>query len=112
MSSLAAALIVAGVIAAGLLLLALGLCRAAGRPSPVKETRGQRVWDEAAEQWIRLPYGVLPGPGQLTEVEVRALDRFQVALNDLTTSPEWAVGRERLFDAVRDHRTNTPEGEA
>lgn len=91
-------------------LLTLGLCRAAGRPYPAKETRGQRVWDETAEQWITLPHGVQPGPGQLTEAEVKARDRIQIALNELATDPEFTAGRERLFDAARDH-TNTPEGD-
>lgn len=93
-------------------LLTLGLCRAAGRPYPAKEAPGQRVWDEELGHWIRLPYGVLPGPGQLTESEVDSLDRFQVALDDLVTGPQWKAARARLLDAVRDHRTNTPEGEA
>lgn len=85
-------------------LLALGLCRAAGRPHPVKEASGRRVWDQELDRWVRLPYGVQPGPCQLTEAEVDALDRFQVALDDLVTGPEWDAGRERLFDAVRDHQ--------
>jgi hypothetical protein len=92
-------------------LLTLGLCRAAGRPYPAKETHGQRVWDETANRWITLPYGVQPGPGQLTEAEVNTLDGFQIALADLVTGPQWEAGRERLFDAVRDHRTNTTEGD-
>lgn len=111
MSTLTACLLVAAVLLPGGVLLTLGLCRAASRPYPAKEASGQRVWDEELGHWIRLPYGVLPGPCQLTESEVDALDRFQVALDDLVTGPEWDAGRERLFDAVRDHRTNTPEGD-
>ena len=68
----------------------------------VDESRS-RVWDEAEGRWVRLPYGAKPGPGQLTEAEVDSLDRFQLALDDLVTGPQW--------DAVRDHRTNTTEGE-
>lgn len=110
MSTLTAALIVAGVTTAGLLLLAFALCQISAGSAAVDESRS-RVWDEATERWVRLPYGAKPGPGQLTEAEVDALDRFQIALDDPVTGPQWEAGRERLFDAVRDHRTNTPEGE-
>lgn len=90
-------------------LLALGLCRAAGRPYPAKETRGQRVWDEAAERWTRLPYGVKPGPGQLTEREVNARDRYQLLISELEADPldpKWDAGCARLLAAIRDEQNN------
>lgn len=104
-------LIAAVLFLVGLLLLAGGLCRVGGMASRAEETRG-RVWDTELGRWIRLPYGVQPSPTQLTEAEVDSLDRFQIALDDLAGGPQWEAGRERLFDAVRDHRTNTTEGEA
>ena len=110
MSTLTAALTTT-LIVAGLLFLAFALCRIAAGSAAVDESRS-RVWDEAEGRWVRLPYGAKPGPGQLTEAEVDSLDRFHIALDDLVTGPQWDAGRERLFDAVRDHRTNTTEGEA
>ena len=101
-------------IAAVLLLVALflgfALCRISASSAAVDESRG-RVWDERLGRWVRLPYGTKPGPGQLTEAEVKARDRIQIALNELATDPEFTAGRERMFDAARDHRTNTPEGD-
>jgi hypothetical protein len=109
MSTVTAALITAFLILPALF-LAFALCRISAGSAGVDESRS-RVWDEAEGCWVRLPYGAKPGPGQLTEAEVDAFDRFHVALDDLATDPQWAAGRERLFDAIRDHRTNTPEGE-
>jgi hypothetical protein len=86
-------------------LLTLGLCRAAGRPYPAKETRGQRVWDFDAEDWVDLPAGALPGPGQRT---VRQLDDMSgldlLYLSrpfDPATDPQWAAGRARLLNEER-----------
>ena len=103
-------LIAAVLFLVGLLLLTLGLCRVSAGSAAVDESRS-RVWDEELGRWIRLPYGAKPGPGQLTEAEVRTLDQFQLVLDDLVTGPQWDAGCTRLFDAVRDHRTNTPEGD-
>lgn len=112
MSTETARWLIAGVLfAGGLLVLVLGLCRIAAGSAAVDESRS-RVWDEAEGCWVRLPYGAQPGPGQLTEAEVDSLDRFQIALDDLVGGPQWAAGRARLLDAIRDYRTNTPEGEA
>lgn len=61
---------------------------------------GLRVWDEAAERWVYLPPGVEPGPGQLTEAQVDAFDRFQVELGDLVTDPQWKACRARLLNAI------------
>ena len=112
MSTLTAGLIAAGVTVAGLLLLVFGLCRAAGRPYPVEETRGRRVWDETAEQWITLPYGVQPGPDQLTEAEVDVRDRCQLLISELDAdplNPRWDAGCERLWDAIRDEQNQKGE---
>lgn len=101
MSPMTACWLTAIVLALIAVFFAFALCRAAGMASRAEEARG-RVWDER-RGWIRLPYGVQPGPDQLTEAEVDGLDRFQVALDDIVTGPEWAAGRERMWDAVRDH---------
>lgn len=111
MSTLGAALTAALIVSACLLLLAFALCRIAAGSAAVDESRS-RVWDEAEGRWVRLPYGAKPGPGQLTESEVDSLDRFQIALDDLVTGPQREAGRERPFDAIRDHRTNTTEGDS
>lgn len=96
-------------------LLTLGLCRAAGRPYPVKEAPGQRVWDFDAEDWVDLPPGVQPGPKQRTSqqlADMSGLDLLYLSrVYDPASDPQWAAGRARLLGAVRDHRTNTPEGD-
>lgn len=73
------------------------------------------VWDDHANRWITLPPGVKPGPGQYTDREVISLDELTLAWDsepfDPATDPQWAAARERLYDAVRDNHTNTPEGD-
>jgi hypothetical protein len=81
MSAMTACWLTAVVLILVAVFFAFALCQAAGRPYPAKEPWSQRVWDEELGMWIRLPYGAKPGPGQLTESEVNALDRFQVELN-------------------------------
>jgi hypothetical protein len=106
MSTLAAALIVVGVVAACLLLLALGLCRIAAGSAAVDESRSQ-VWDTELGRWVRLPYGTKPAPGQLTESEVAARDRCQLLISELDAdplNPKWDAGCERLWDAIRDEQ--------
>lgn len=97
-------------------------CRAARREESQKDrfirecTPGLEVWDDRLNRWITLPPGVRPGPGQHTDREVASLDELTLAWDadpfDPAADPQWAAGRERLFDAIRDHRANTPEGEA
>ena len=36
---------------------------------------------------------------------------YSLPAYDPASDPQWAAGRARLLDAVRDHRTNTPEGD-
>lgn len=103
MSPMTACWLIAIVLALVALFLGFALCRIAAGTDAVDESRS-RVWDEVAERWVRLPYGTKPGPGQLTESEVKARDRIQIALNELATDPEFTARRERLYDAVRDHR--------
>ena len=114
MSTLTAALIVVVLIAAGLLLLALGLCRAAGMASRAEETRG-RVWDFEEEEWIDPPVDSEPGPKQMTGRQIADADGLDLLYlsraYDPATDPQWAAGRARLLDAIRDERTNTTEGE-
>ena len=122
MSTPTAALTVVGVLAIGLP-AAWWQIRAAAREESRKEqfvreacTPGLDVWDDHANRWITLPPGAKPGPGQYTDREVVSLDQLTLAWDepafDPATDPQWAAGRARLFDAVRDHRTNTSEGEA
>jgi hypothetical protein len=79
-------------------------------------TPGLDVWDDNLNRWITLPPGVKPGPGQYTDREVVSLDRLELAWDapaygETAADPAWAAGLERLWDAVRDHHTNTPEGD-
>jgi hypothetical protein len=79
-------------------------------------TPGIDVWDDNVHRWITLPPGVKPGPGQYTDREVVSLDRLELAWDapaygETVVDPAWAAGLERLRDAVRDHQTNTPEGD-
>lgn len=106
MSTLTAALIVVGVVTAGLLLLALSLCRVSAGSAAVDESRS-RVWDTELGRWVRLPYGTKPGPGQLTEAEVDARDRYQLLIGELDAdplNPKWNAGWARLLDDIRDER--------
>jgi hypothetical protein len=91
-------------------LLTLGLCRAAGRPTPAKETRGLRVWDFDAEAWVDLPAGARPGPGQMTSRQIEDADDLELLW--LSRPYVRPAGLERLWDAARDHHTNTPEGDS
>jgi len=80
-------------------------------------TPGLDVWDDHAHRWITLPPGVKPGPGQYTDREVVSLDRLELAWDapaygETSVDPAWAAGLERLWDAVRDHHTNTTEGDS
>jgi hypothetical protein len=108
MSTLTAALIVVVLLAAGLLLLALGLCRAAGRSYPAKETHGQRAWDFTTEDWVDFPAGTKPGPDQMTGPQIADADDLDLLYRsrpfDPATDPQWAAGRARLLDAIRDEQ--------
>lgn len=111
MSTLTAALIVAGVVAVGLPAVWWQI-RAAAREESRKDcfireacTSGLTVWDDRANRWLTLPPGVKPGPGQYTDREVASLDELTVAWDapayDPATDPQWAARRARLLD----HRT-------
>jgi hypothetical protein len=92
--------------------LALGLGRAAGRGSRAEEALG-RVWDFDAEEWVDLPYGAEPGPKQMTRQQIEGADGMELSwlapAYDPATDPEWAAGRARLLDAIRDEQN---KGEA
>ncbi len=86
-------------------LLTLGLCRAAGRQAPAKETRG-RVWDFDAEEWVAPPADAEPGPKQMTPQQLEDADDLDLLYlsraYDPADDPQWAAGRARLLDAIRD----------
>lgn len=117
MSTLIAALIVAGVLAIGVPAVWWQI-RAAVREESQQDrfireacTPGLTVWDDNADvhRWITLPPGVKPGPGQYTDREVASLDQLELAWDapaygDTAVDPAWAAGLERLWDAVRDHQ--------
>jgi len=121
-SSVGAALVVAVVLAVGLpstfLLIRRAQAAESERDRFIREacTPGLDVWDDNVRRWITLPPGVKPGPGQYTDREVTSLDRLELAWDapaygETAVDPAWAAGLERLWDAVRDHHTNTPEGD-
>lgn len=101
-----------GLITAGMFLVAvffgLALCRAAARTPATEEPRGQRVWDFDAEDWVDLPPGAEPGPKQRTSRQLEDMSGLDLLYlsraYDPATDPQWAAGRERLFDATRDHQ--------
>lgn len=95
MSTLAAALTAALIVTACLLLLVLGLCRAAGRGSRAEEAAGETVHDAG------------PDPLRLLEDLDAHLDAHAAQLAGLyerlgPPGPEWAAGCERPWDAIRD----------
>lgn len=111
--------------AAVLVGVAVAMVRLCWKPRPAESkqdrflreecTPGLDVWDDHLNRWISLPPGVKPAPHQYTDREVVSLDELTLAWDaapfNPADDPQWAAGRERLFDAVRDH-TNTPEGDA
>jgi hypothetical protein len=104
MSDLTASLIVAAVLFPGGLLLALGLCRAAGRASRAEEAREETVHDVGPDALLLLQ-----------DLDAH-LDAHAARLAGLyerlgPPDPPWDAGRERLWDAARDHHTTTPEGD-
>lgn len=105
MSTLTACLLVAAVLLPGGVLLALGLCRAAGTSSRAEEAREETVHD------------VGPDALRLLEDLDAHLDAHAAQLAGLyerlgPPASEWDAGLERLWDAVRDEHTNTPEGDS
>lgn len=109
MSTLAAALIVAGVLAVGVP-AAWWQIRAAARR---EESRRERFIREHC--W---PSALRVACAPDNEAGINLADADECALTyslpayDPASDPQWAAGRARLLDAVRDHRTNTSEGEA
>ncbi|ELP67696.1 hypothetical protein STRTUCAR8_08626 [Streptomyces turgidiscabies Car8] len=101
-----------GLIAAVLFLVAVffafALCRAAGRPAPARQPQPPRAWDFTTEDWVDLPAGAKPGPGQMTPQQIEDADDLDLLYLsrpfDPATDPQWAAGRERLYDAARDHQ--------
>lgn len=89
----------------GAAFLTLGLCRAAGRGSRAEEAREETGHD------------VGPDPLRLLQDLDAHLDAHAAQLAGLyerlgPPGPERDAGLERLWDAVRDHRTNTTEGDS
>jgi hypothetical protein len=89
--------------------LLIGMCRAAAaadRAAEAQAARGTRVWDDRAGQWVLLPPGEAPGPGQFTPEQIAELDELTVALAapafDPATDPQWAAGRARLLADLND----------
>lgn len=97
MSTLTAALIVVVLVAACLLLLALGLCRAAGMASRAEEAREEPTHDVGPDS-LRL----------LQDLDAH-LDAHAAQLAGLyerlgPPASTWDAGCERLWDAIRDEQ--------
>jgi hypothetical protein len=113
MSSLPAFLIVAVLLAVSLrgtyVLIRRAQAAESTRDRFIREacTPGIDVWDDNLHRWITLPPGVKPSLGQYTDREVTSLDQLTLAWDepafDPATDPQWAAGRARLLDAIRDH---------
>jgi hypothetical protein len=99
MSTPEAASLTVGILLFALGLLVIGLCRTAGRVSRAEE---QRVWDNAAGQWIQLPPDAAPGPGQLTVDQVTGADPLELLY--LAPVAEQAARLDRLRQAIRDEQ--------
>lgn len=97
MSATAACWLIAAVLFPGGVLLVLGLCRAGGHASRAEEAREETVHDVGPDA-LRL----------LQDLDAH-LDAHAARLAGLyerlgPPDPAWDAGRERLYDAVRDHQ--------
>ena len=71
----------------------------------IREARATtRVWDPDTAEWVELPPGVKPGPGQLPEDEVAEIRELRLAFEAPAYDPHLAAGCERLWDAIRDQQ--------
>jgi hypothetical protein len=108
MSTLAAALIVAGVLAIGVPALWWQIRAAAREESRKARFIREHCWPSAGR--------VACAPDNEAGINLADADEcaltYSLPAYDPATDPQWAAGRARLLDAVRDHRTNTTEGEA
>lgn len=59
---------------------------------------GATVWDPAVEEWVTLPPGVLPGPGQLPEEEVAEIRELRL----LFEAPAFDRAAAHLADGLTD----------
>lgn len=106
MSTLGAALIVVGVLAIGVPAVWWQI-RAAARKSRNERFIREHCWPSA----LRVPCAPDNEAGvNLADADECALT-YSLPAYDPATDPQWAARRARLLDAIRDHRTNTPEGE-
>lgn len=108
MSTLTAALIVAVLLTVGLPALWWQIRAAAREQARREQFIREHCWPSALR--------VACAPDN--EAGVNLADADECALTyslpefDPATDPQWAAGRARLLDAIRDHRTNTTEGDA
>lgn len=96
------------VLVGPLLVVAYWLIRSAMRR---KESRRDRLIQEECTSAATVPCAPDNEAGiNLADADECALT-YSLPEFDPANDPQWAAGRARLLDAIRDHRTNAPEGE-
>lgn len=114
MSTFTAGFLVVAFVGAGLSAAYWQLRRAAAEESTrdrlIREARdATRVWDAAAEQWVNLPPGIAPSPGQMTAQEIAEADPLELLWLAPEYDPELDAGCDRLRQAIRDEQNgDTP----
>jgi hypothetical protein len=116
-STFASAFLVIAFVGAGVPAVYWQLRRAAAEESTrqrlVREARAcTRVWDAAAERWVDLPPGSVPGPGQMTAREITDADPLELLWLAPAYDAALDAGCDRLRQAIRDEQTNTTEGDS
>ena len=71
--------------------------------------RPTAAWDMAAEEWVHLPPGVQPGPGQLMGREIAEADPLELLYLSPAYDPELDAGFDRLRAALRDEQKGEQE---
>lgn len=110
MSTFTAGFLVVAFVGAGLSAAYWQLRRAAAEESTrdrlIREARERTtVWDAAAEKWVDIPPGAVPGPGQMTVREITEADPLELLYRAPAYDAALDAGCDRLWDAVRDEQT-------
>jgi hypothetical protein len=108
-STFASAFLVIAFVGAGVPAAYWQLRRAAASESTrerlIREARAcTRVWDADAEQWVDIPPGAVPGPGQMTSRDLAEADQLELLYRAPAYDAALDAGCDRLRQAIRDEQ--------